>query len=140
MYRLIILFLCVLGANATTKLLAIFQEHALKTGLDCLSEVDATMDDLKSIINHDMPTTRAKMCLITCIHEKFGIQDANGKMLKDQTIAFLDVLKDDPPYHNLAKDHFLHCLETVSETDEKCTIGANLMRCIVVGGNEKGIF
>lgn len=32
--------------------------------------------------------------------------------MKDQTMAFLDILKDDPPYHKLARDHFVHCIET----------------------------
>ncbi|KAK9722633.1 PBP/GOBP family [Popillia japonica] len=107
---------------------------------DCIIIGGKKKDDLKSIIDFDMPTTRAKMCLITCIHEKFGIQDANGKLMKDQTMAFLDILKDDPPYHKLARDHFVHCIETVSDDDEKCTIGANLMQCIVLGGTEKGVF
>ncbi|GJQ65498.1 putative odorant binding protein [Trypoxylus dichotomus] len=141
MRHLATVLLCVIGANAVTKLQAIFQEHALKRGSECLSEgIGATMDDLKAIVRHDIPTTRAGMCLITCIHEKFGVQEPDGKISKEGFMAFLEQIKDDPAYYDVTKEHFLHCIETVPQDDEKCTIGTNLMSCLVLGGRKKNIF
>ncbi|GJQ65496.1 putative odorant binding protein [Trypoxylus dichotomus] len=112
-YRLVVLLFCAFGANALTKLHAIFQEHALQKGSECLSEgIGATEDDLKAVIKWDIPTTRARMCLLACIHEKFGVQAPNGKISMEGCMAFLELINDDPAYYDATKEQFLHCIES----------------------------
>nr|AKI84366.1 OBP8 [Holotrichia parallela] len=139
MYRILIIYFCFIGADAMIKLHELFNTNAMRVGPQCLEEIGATEDTLKKIANREIPTSREGMCLITCIHEKFGMQNSDGKTNRAGTLIFLEPLKEDLAYYSRTKDHFMECLDTVSNEDEKCVIGTKLMECLSIGGMKKGI-
>nr|AZK90210.1 odorant binding protein 6 [Holotrichia oblita] len=138
MLPVVILYFCLIGADSATQLHELFNTNAMKMGFQCLEEVGATEDTLQKIANREIPTSREGMCLITCIHQKFGMQNSDGTTNRAGTLLFLEALKDDP-FYSQTKDHFMECLDTVSNDDEKCVIGAKFMECLSIGGMKKGI-
>ncbi|KAF2887715.1 hypothetical protein ILUMI_18458, partial [Ignelater luminosus] len=69
------------------------KEYLLKTGGECKTEIGASDDDIAPIKAHQPPTTQNGKCFLACMHKKFGIQSADGKIDEDGSYALVDKMK-----------------------------------------------
>nr|AKI84379.1 OBP21 [Holotrichia parallela] len=138
MHRFVILLVCLIGADAGTKLHDLFVSETNRFLSQCLSESSADQAEFDKLISHKIPTTREGMCLITCFQQKLGVQNANGTMNKEGIFTFIESLKPDSSYNQI-KDVLIGCLTTGASVDDKCAAGSKYYECAINIGEKKGI-
>ncbi|KAF2888186.1 hypothetical protein ILUMI_17987 [Ignelater luminosus] len=87
-------------------------------------------DDIAPIKAHQSPTTQNGKCFLACMHKKFGIQSADGKIDKDGSYALVDKMKIlDNDLAEKMKKVTDTCSAEVTEGADECETALNIFAC-----------
>ncbi|KAJ3656263.1 hypothetical protein Zmor_015351 [Zophobas morio] len=110
-----------------------------KIAEDCVSQENAQMSDLDTIMDLKIPDSHEGKCVLFCTHKKFNVQNDDGSINREGAMETLEIVRDvDADFHKKAIDAFDHCMQTPTEPDP-CLYSASLSICFLKKAKEEGI-
>lgn len=132
MKYLVVLSLCVTFAYALDQsFIEKFMARVQKSGTACKESSKVSDEEISNLMGKNPPKTKEGKCLMFCMNQEFGIQDANGKLTKDAAMKELQKVKDnnDMDTYNKALTVLNHCMGSITEHSDPCETAALYSTC-----------
>lgn len=112
------------------------RETMIRTGMECVSEVGASNDDVMPLVRHTVPETEKGKCFVACMHKKFKIMQADGKVDKVYLFKILEELKLlSLETYKLIKPIADKCIGKFEIISNECETATNFLECWYKEGN-----
>ncbi|XP_017783246.1 PREDICTED: uncharacterized protein LOC108567345 [Nicrophorus vespilloides] len=131
-YFIVFVAACVVAVNAAfdEEFKAKVIKKVEEVGTACAAQENANGDDIAELMAKKAPTRKEGKCLVACFHEKFGVQDKDGKLSLDGAIASIEPFKAaNEEIYGKMKQVIEKCIAEVGDAGDRCETAIKFAGC-----------